>query len=224
LRVQALVWLAWLGVAAGATGATAAAPWRHATVGAMALSYVALVVLLRAWRRPADAATIARFAGIAATFAFAAPAQWWTWGLLLAFVVADLLDGWLARRFGGSPEGAVLDMETDQFTVLALALACRGEGIAAHVLVLPALRYAFVVLAWLLRIPAHDPKPVNGDNRRGRLVCACVFAALLTAAAPPVAPALGNGIVAVAVVLLAWSFAADARHLHRTLRARGRLA
>jgi hypothetical protein len=75
------------------------------------------------------------------------------------------------------------------------------------------LRPAFVLAAWWLRIPAHEPKPVNGDNRRGRRVCAAVMIALLVALCPATEPALRDGVTTIAVLLLAWSFCGDARFL-----------
>ncbi|HEU4419671.1 MAG TPA: hypothetical protein VFT55_12090, partial [Planctomycetota bacterium] len=67
--------------------------------------------------------------------------------------------------------------------------------------------------AWWLGIPAHEPKPVNGDNRRGRAVCAAVMIALLIALCPATGPVLRDVVTGIAVLLLAWSFLADARFL-----------
>jgi hypothetical protein len=109
-------------------------------------------------------------------------------------------------------------METDQFTVLALSLQAVCAGVGAHVLVLPALRYVFVAAAWCLRFRADEAKPVRGDNRRGRLVCAAVVVALLVAILPDVSLFAANVVMALAGVLLAWSFAADVGHLLRHVR------
>lgn len=178
------------------------------------LSYALLVWLLRAGRRIADLATIARLLGLAGLLATAGPTAtfgWWCGAV--AVVCADLLDGALARRFGGSEAGAVLDMEADQLVVFGLAATLVQQGGGGHVLVLPAMRWAFVLASWWLGIPAHEPKPVDGDNRRGRLVCAAVLMALLLAVAPGVPRTGGDLATAVAVLLLGWSFSGDARHL-----------
>ena len=135
------------------------------------------------------------------------------WTAAVAVVLLDLVDGALARQFGGSPGGAVLDMEADQLTTLGLAALVVSIGGKAHVLLLPAMRPAFVLAAWWLRIPAHDPKPVNGDNRRGRRVCAAVMTALLIALCPATGPVLRDVVTGIAVLLLAWSFLGDARFL-----------
>jgi phosphatidylglycerophosphate synthase len=187
-----------------------------ALAGGMALSYGRLVCGLRAGRTVADLLTMARCLTVIGLVA-AAPATpgWPTCGLAVLAAAADLVDGALARRFGHSPFGAELDMESDQFTVLGLAVAAVLGGGGPHALVLPAMKYAFVAAAWWLAIPASEPKPQAGDNRRGRLVCAGVVVALLAANCPAVAPPARNVLTAVAAVALAWSFTADARWLWR---------
>ncbi len=210
LRVQAVLWGAWCVVAA--IEASFARPsWIALAMGA---SYAVLVGILRAGRRVADIATILRFVLLLVALAAgqAAPELRW-WAVFLVAVCLDLVDGALARRFGGSAEGAILDMESDQFTVLALSMVVVAQGGAPHVLVLPGLRYVFVLAMWWLSVPAHEPKPVNGDNRRGRRVCAAVMIALLAATCPGVPPLLRDGATLAASGLLAWSFSGDARHL-----------
>ncbi|MCK5945391.1 MAG: hypothetical protein KAI24_25600, partial [Planctomycetes bacterium] len=69
--------------------------------------------------------------------------------------------------------------------------------------------YAFVLAAWWASVPANDPKPVDGDNRRGRLVCAAVVVALLLALLPGLSPRIGDALTGVAALLLVWSFAGD---------------
>jgi len=216
LRGQAFAWLAsclalpWI-VGAGW--------WPPAHAALLGLSYVILVKILRAGRSLADVVTIARFTMLVMLVVEGAPAfgkEWW--GVAVAAVLLDLVDGAVARRFGGSPEGAILDMETDQFTVLVLASLVVWHGGGAHVLVLPALRYAFVLAMWAVGAPAHDPKPVNGDNRRGKRICAAVMVALLVALWPGVNATVRDVTTAVAVLLLGWSFTADARFLVARVR------
>lgn len=213
LRVQASVWLPVL-VVLGVCGADGPVPgWAHALLAGIAVSFASLAWILRAGNL-ADLATMARVALLlvvigcgAGQIGFAA------WAAAVAVVLLDLVDGALARRFGGSPGGAVLDMEADQLTTLGLAALVLSIGGKAHVLLLPAMRPAFVLAAWWLRIPAHEPKPVNGDNRRGRAVCAAVMIALLIALCPATGPALRDVVTAISVLLLAWSFLGDARFL-----------
>jgi phosphatidylglycerophosphate synthase len=183
---------------------------------------VFLLRSLRSGRTLADLVTTLRFMGLVAwLWLVPAPLGPWTWGAAVAIAAADLLDGAVARRFGSARHGALLDMETDQFVVLGFALAVVAGGGGVHVLVLPALRYGFVLAAWRLRLPANDPRPVRGDNRRGRFVCAAVVIGSLIALHPAVPRAAANVITAIAVLLLTWSFAGDARFLlaHRAGRA-----
>lgn len=222
LRVQAVVWL---GAAALPVFAATDPRWGAAWAVGMGVSFAILVALLGAGRRAADVVTILRFGMLLAVLSFGA-AGWdaWTWTAAVVVVVLDLVDGAIARRFGGSAEGAILDMEADQFTVLGLAGLVVAHGGGAHVLVLPAMRYVFVLAMWWAGAPAHDPKPVNGDNRRGRRICAAVMVALLFALLPGL-PALPRDLATLAaVLLLGWSFTGDAKFLlaHRRTAARSR--
>ena len=58
-------------------------------------------------------------------------------------------------------------------------------------------------------IPADDPRPVDGDNARGRLVCAAVVVGLLVALLPCVPGWTREVAGGVAVLLLLWSFGSD---------------
>lgn len=213
LRVQAAVWSPVLLVLA-ARPALATGALRTAIAVLVGLCFLPLFVRLRAGRTLADWVTAGRLLGLAMIVGVAdVPWSMASWVGACAVVAADLLDGFVARQCGGSAHGAQLDMETDQFVVLGLAVAAVGRGGGAHVLLLPALRYAFVLAAWGLRIDATDPKPVAGDNRRGRLVCAGVMVLLLVALHPQIPVAIADAATAVAALLLAWSFAGDARFL-----------
>lgn len=218
LRLQALLWLPWL-VAIGVYRDDAA--WlRTPTALLVLVSYAVLVALLRAGRRIADAVTIVRLLGVATVLYHGAQElSTWTWFAALGVVMLDLADGAVARHYGPTPQGAVLDMETDQFTVLALATLVVWHGGLPHVLILPGLRYGFVFAMWAVGAPAHDPKPVAGDNRRGRRVCAAVLVALLAALWPGTPNVVRDVLSAAAVILLAWSFAGDAAFLVRHRRA-----
>jgi phosphatidylglycerophosphate synthase len=214
LRVQATLWLSLLAATALHSGQELPVGWRTPAVGLLLASLLSLIAVLGAVRKPADIATIVRGLGLVAASWMGLELRDWTWWALVVLVVlGDLVDGWLARRFGGTPQGAVLDMETDQLTILALSALFVLAGGGVHTLVLPALRYIFVLAMWLLGAPAHDPKPVNGDNRRGRRICAAVVVSLILAHGPHVPMVVGNLGTAIAVALLCWSYSSDTRHL-----------
>jgi phosphatidylglycerophosphate synthase len=213
LRLQSLLWLpccVWLAI--GQERANSPTPgWLAVGIG---LSFATLLPVLRAPRTAADLVTIARLLGLVVLLgAMPSTSAWLWWAGAVAVVLADLLDGAVARRFGGSEAGASLDMEADQFVVFGLAAAIVLGGGGVHALLLPSMRWAFVLAAVWLRVPAHEPKPVDGDNRRGRRVCAAVLTALLLALLPGLSPVVADVATAIAVLLLAWSFSGDARHL-----------
>ena len=223
VRLQAVLWLPTLAVAAVRPDLLGR-ELRWASAAGMAVSYAALVVRMRAGRSLADLVTMVRLVALVVLVAWApAPLAWLTFAIAVLAVAADLVDGWLARRWGGGAFGAELDMETDQFAVFSLAVLAVAGGGCVQALVLPAMKYLFVLAAWWLAIPASDPKPVAGDNRRGRLVCASVVVALLVANCPAFTATVGGIATAIAVALLVWSFSDDARWLWRQ-RAGRRLA
>jgi phosphatidylglycerophosphate synthase len=208
-RLQALVWgaaLVWLALFSAPAGGRF-----YVAAGACA-SIATLACVLRVPATPADAVTLLR----ALLLAMATCAPDWpgldafsTWILFAVAAMLDLVDGAVARRFGASDRGAVLDMEADQLSVLCLSCSVVLGGGAPHVLLLPLMRYAFVLAAWCAALPANDPKPVDGDNHRGRLVCAVVVVALLLALLPGTPRWTADVLTGSAVLLLTWSFAGD---------------
>jgi phosphatidylglycerophosphate synthase len=223
--VQATVWPAALLALLLATGG----PTQHLpiwlAIGAMAVaSYVWLLQALGGAKTLADRVTIGRFLAMVATCALAVAngaVGWPLWLALVAVVLADLADGWAARRFGSSEAGAVLDMETDQLATLGLALvACGVADVPAWVLALPALRWLTVLLRALLGAAAGDPKPRAGDNRQGRALCALMLVLLLASLLPAAGHGLRTAAAALAVLVLAWSHGSDLVYLLRRPRAR----
>ena len=128
--------------------------------------------------------------------------------------LGDLADGWMARRYGETPQGAVYDMETDQLLITALALSAHATvSFPPWILLFPAFKFVNVLGLHAIGVKATNPKPIDGDNRRGRIVCALVVIALLTTLLPGALE--GWRLLAVFIVLLALaaSFAADFRFL-----------
>jgi phosphatidylglycerophosphate synthase len=139
--------------------------------------------------RPAD--------GLATSFAMLAGAA----------ILADGLDGWIARRHGpATPFGARFDMEVDALLIAILSALAYGLGkTGAWVLAIGAMRYAFVaagrIWPWLAR-------PLPPSFRR-KAVCVVQGAALVALASPSVSGTPAVAIAAVALGALAWSFLAD---------------
>jgi phosphatidylglycerophosphate synthase len=124
-----------------------------------------------------------------------------------AAVLLDCVDGRLARATGmASAFGARFDMETDAALVLVLAvLAWQLDKAGAWVLASGLARYAFVAASlaapWMAR-----PLP---PRRRRQTVAAVQMVALVVVVAPPTLPAASAVVAALALALLAWSFAVD---------------
>lgn len=142
---------------------------------------------------------------------FDATAMWVLCGAAWIAFATDGLDGWLARRRDeASAFGARFDMETDAALGLVLCLLLwRGGEVGPWVLGLGLPRYLFLLAA--LAVPA-----LNGElapSLRRKLVCVIQVGALCTMLAPAVAPPVAASLGAVALVLLAWSFARDVRRL-----------
>lgn len=213
-RTQALGWLValfasltWLGPRATAQAHAAVA------MGALA-SYLALFSLLRAGRL-ADWCTLARAVALSLTVFFAdALGPWPVLALCVGAIVADLIDGAVARRRGPTAHGAVLDMEADQLATLQLAMLA-ADDVGLFALALPAYRYGFVLLSWWRELPAHDPKPKAGDNRRARLICALCMALQLAALVPALPLGARRVGIAAAILALAYSYGDDVVYLLR---------
>ncbi|MBB3950032.1 CDP-alcohol phosphatidyltransferase family protein [Aureimonas jatrophae] len=138
------------------------------------------------------------------------------WGLAAATVIAlslDGLDGWLARRTGlASSFGERFDMETDAYLILVLcALAYASEKAGAFVMLIGLMRYGFCLWA---AADARLRRPL-GPSLRRKTVCVLQIALLCLVLLPAVSPDISNALAAVALAMLAWSFAVDVAALLR---------
>jgi cardiolipin synthase len=120
---------------------------------------------VKPWVTPADLLTALRLP-LAAAFPFVhQPA--WQLALVGAVAASDFFDGMLARRFGGSRTGAVLDPIADKFFMAVAFLTVARSGLLppleiAGVLsrdIVAALGY---VGAWLWRRPMALPARAGG--------------------------------------------------------------
>jgi len=139
-------------------------------------------------------------------------AERWT---LVAIAGATLLldgaDGWAARRQRlASAFGARFDMEVDAFAILVLAITVvKAAAVPYWVLAIGAMRYLYLAAVRVsppLRRPL-PPRPVADQRRKTIAVVQSV--ALLIALAPATSPGWAAATCALALGLLAYSFAAD---------------
>ncbi|MEL6255411.1 MAG: CDP-alcohol phosphatidyltransferase family protein [Bacteroidota bacterium] len=92
-------------------------------------------------------------------------------------VLLDVLDGYLARRFGQSSDfGLYLDMESDAFFVALIATVLYAKGLLEAWLLLPAyLRYLYMLF---LKILPGEPKK-EPKRSYASIIAGCFFVALL---------------------------------------------
>ena len=102
-------------------------------------------------------------------------------GLLI--LLADSLDGWLARRFQTvSDFGKYLDMETDALFVLALSLLLYTNGIVGGwIIAVGLLRYVYFISIKCLK-PADQPESYNAI---GHLIAFFLMGSLVAAFVVP---------------------------------------
>jgi phosphatidylglycerophosphate synthase len=167
----------------------------------------------------ADLVTALRFP-LAGAFPFvASPA--WQLAIVAGAALTDVADGWLARRFGMSRAGAVLDPVADKaFMAVAFLTVARRGLLEWYELIGVLLRDVVAVLGflatWLLRRPVALPARAGGK--------AVTIAQLLTlvaaiAESPHVRP-LAWATAAIAVYAI-WDYGRTAARTAATGRATG---
>jgi len=137
------------------------------------------------------------------------------WAVVTSAVAATMLDGvdgWAARRFGESSAfGARFDMEVDAALIMALSLLAWIWGKAGvWVLASGLLRYGFVAAGWVWPWMERPLEP----RRRRQTVCVIQIVALIVVVSPIAAPPFSSVAAAVALAVLAWSFAIDTAWLY----------
>jgi len=127
-------------------------------------------------------------------------------------LVLDAVDGQVARRTGTATAlGARIDGEADAFLILLLSIAVSRDY-GGWVLLIGAARYALLLAGWLIPWLAAPLPP-----RYWRKVVAAVQGIVLTVAVSGVPDRrAGMTAVAIALLLLAESFAHDVIWLYRT--------
>jgi phosphatidylglycerophosphate synthase len=169
---------------------------------------------------PADRVTLTRAVLVGAVAALVA--QSYVGGVPVAAVVSlasvalalDAVDGWVARRTGTvTPLGARFDMEVDAFAILVLSVYV-APAVGPWVLVIGAMRYAYVVAGWALPWLRRPVPP-----RYWRKVVAAVQGVTLTVVAAGLLPwPLADVAALAALALLTESFGRDVgwQWQHRT--------
>jgi phosphatidylglycerophosphate synthase len=128
----------------------------------------------------------------------------------------DAVDGYTARRTGTTSElGARFDMEIDSVLVLVLCLHV-APAVGGWVLVIGAMRYAFVAASWVLGWMRGSLPP-----RYWRKVVAAIQGVVLTVAMGDALPRpLTIAVLVVSLALLVESFGRDVAWLWTTRRLR----
>ncbi|MGP3948083.1 CDP-alcohol phosphatidyltransferase family protein [Streptomyces sp. 7N604] len=208
--------LALLGTAAG----LGPVGWLTGTAFALATWTMLTLALRRSWTRsfgPANGVTLARATLVGGVTALVAdsfgsrPPVAVLVVLATVALILDAVDGQVARRTGtASPLGARFDMEVDAFLILVLSVHI-ARSLGAWVLLIGAMRYAFVaaarVLPWL-----RGPLPPS----TARKAVAALQGIVLVVAGAGVLPRLpAAAAVLLALALLVWSFGRDIAWLWR---------
>ncbi|GAA2307684.1 CDP-alcohol phosphatidyltransferase family protein [Streptomyces violaceusniger] len=127
-------------------------------------------------------------------------------------LILDAVDGQVARRTGTSSSlGARFDMEVDAVLILVLSIYV-ATFLGPWVLLIGAMRYAFVAAAWVL--PWLNGQLPPSTARKTVAALQGVLLLVVGADVLPYPAAFGAALLA--LTLLSWSFARDIRWLWRT--------
>ena len=126
-----------------------------------------------------------------------------------AVMLLDGLDGRIARRTGSESRfGARFDMELDAALLMALSVHVWRDGrVGAWVLLIGAMRYAFVAASWIWPALAADLPP----SLRRKVVCVVQGVALLVTLGPIISGPQAVAAAAAGLIALTYSFAVDVR-------------
>ncbi len=165
----------------------------------------------------ANAVTTVRAVWVAlAAAAGTFPADSVDWFVVCAAIlvtVLDGVDGWLARKLGEtSAFGARFDMEVDAALIMVLSVLAWNWGKAgAWVILSGLLRYIFIAAGWIWPWMKRSLEP----SRRRQTVCVIQVVGLIVVVSRIAMPPASTLIAALALAVLAWSFAIDTWWLMR---------
>jgi len=139
------------------------------------------------------------------------PERWLLAAIAGAALMLDGADGWAARRQGlTSAFGARFDMEVDAFAILVLAvMVVKAHAVPYWVLAIGAMRYLYLAVALAFPLLRRPLPPQSIADRRRKTIAVIQGVGLTIALVPATAPNWAAIICATALVLLAYSFAAD---------------
>lgn len=120
---------------------------------------------MKPWVKSADLLTASRIP-LALAFPFV-QSPLWQLAIIAVVAVTDVLDGWLARRYGGSRLGAVLDPIADKLFMVAAFLTVAERGLLTWWEMLGVLARDIVAAiaaftVWLLGRPTALPARAGG--------------------------------------------------------------
>ena len=137
--------------------------------------------------------------------------RWMLVALAGAALLLDGTDGWAARRQRlSSAFGARFDMEIDAFAIAVLAItAVKAASVPYWVLAIGAMRYLYLGAGRVFPALRLPPPTCAFADRRRKAIAVAQSLALLCALAPATPPSWAVATCALALCLLAYSFAAD---------------
>jgi CDP-diacylglycerol--glycerol-3-phosphate 3-phosphatidyltransferase/cardiolipin synthase len=113
----------------------------------------------RGWWTAADLLSLIRIP-LAAAFVLV-PDNGWRLGIVALAAATDLLDGPVARRFGSSPFGAVLDPIADKlFMAAAVGVVAFSGKLAIHEIIGVLLRDIVATVAFVATLLSHQPRAI----------------------------------------------------------------
>ena len=102
--------------------------------------------------------------------------------IITIYALTDLLDGYLARKSGGTEQGALIDEESDAlFAFLLSAMLYTSAGFGSWVLFFGALRYLFVLIFALTGTAEETVPEMIPFHRYSRFACAVGVTSLVSA-------------------------------------------
>lgn len=135
-------------------------------------------------------------------------------GLAAPALALDAVDGRVARRTAtASPLGARFDMETDAALLMVLSVQA-ALLLGPWVLAIGLMRYAFVVASWVVPWLSGTLPP----RFSAKAVAALQGIVLVVAVSGILTLPVAASLVAIALVLLVWSFAYDVPRLREAAR------